>query len=164
VAQLQFLGDSLVTAQIGLLQVFEQTAALADHHEQPAARAVVLLVALQMFGEMVDALGQQRNLNIGRTRVLAVDLKLVNRLRLRFHILFRTRDGSYAPPPCKALSPMFSACKKPRIAPKAFGAARLYAVQPEPVCRKARKERRDFHPQLAPMERADRPAELRVDG
>jgi len=35
---------------------------------------------------MVDPLGQQRNLHIRRTRVLAMQLKLVNRLCLRFHI------------------------------------------------------------------------------
>src|SRR5208282_3701064 len=73
VAQLQFLRDRLIAVQIYGLQVFEQ----------PAARAVVLFVRLQMFGQMVDPLGQQRNLHVRRTRVLAMQLKLVNRLRLR---------------------------------------------------------------------------------
>lgn len=86
VAQLQFLRDRLIAVQIYGLQVFEQAAALADHHQQPAARAVILFVRLQMFGQMVDPLGQQRNLHVRRTRVLAMQLKLVNRLGLRFHI------------------------------------------------------------------------------
>jgi hypothetical protein len=34
VAQLQLFGDRLVTAQILALQIFEQAAALADHHQQ----------------------------------------------------------------------------------------------------------------------------------
>ena len=86
VAQLQFLRDRLIAVQICVLQVFEQAAALADHHQQPAARAVILFERLQMFGQMVNPLGQQRNLHIRRTRVFAMQLKLVNRLRLRFHI------------------------------------------------------------------------------
>jgi len=86
VAQLQFLRDRLIAVQICVLQVFEQAPALADHHQQPAARAVILFVRLQMFGQMVDPLGQQRNLYVRRTRVFAMQLKLVNRLRLRFHI------------------------------------------------------------------------------
>jgi len=46
VAQLQFLRDRLVAVQIFALQIFEQTAALADHHQQSAARTVILFVAL----------------------------------------------------------------------------------------------------------------------
>ena len=84
-AQFQFLRDHLVTAQIRGLQIIEQAAALADHHEQPATRAVILFVALQMLGQMVDALRQQRDLHVRRTRVLVVRLKLFNRLCLCFH-------------------------------------------------------------------------------
>src|ERR1035437_4384603 len=80
VAQLQFLRDRLIAVQIYVLQVFEQTAALADHHQQPAARTVILFVRLQMFGQMVDPLGQQRNLHVRRTRVLTVQFKLVNQI------------------------------------------------------------------------------------
>ena len=104
VAQLQFLRDRLIAVQIYVLQVFEQAAALADHHQQPAARAVILFVRLQMFGQMVDSLGQQRNLHIRRTCVFAMQLKLVNRLRLRFHILIRMGKDNYSQPRCKALS------------------------------------------------------------
>ena len=85
VAQFQFLRDRLVTAQVRGLQVIEQAAALADHHQQPAARAVVLLVGLKMLGQMVDPLRQQRNLHICGTRVFVVRLKLFNRLCLCFH-------------------------------------------------------------------------------
>ncbi len=84
-AQFQFLGDRLIASQVNRLQVFEQTAALADHHQQPAARAVVFFVGLQMLGQMVDALGEQRDLHVRRTRVLGVRFELVNRLCLRFH-------------------------------------------------------------------------------
>ena len=45
VAQLELLGDRLITAQVGVLQIIEQAAALADHHQQPAAGAVILVIA-----------------------------------------------------------------------------------------------------------------------
>ena len=86
VAQLQFLCDRLIASQINGLQVFEQAAALADHDQQPAARAVILFVGLQMLGQMVDAMREQRDLHVRRTRVLGVRLKCFNRLCLRFHI------------------------------------------------------------------------------
>jgi len=75
VAQLQFLGNRLVTAQIGILQVFQKAAALADHDQQPATRAVIFLIGLQVLGQMIDALRQQRDLHIGLPSVLAMQLK-----------------------------------------------------------------------------------------
>jgi len=45
-----FLRDRLIAVQIYVLKVFEQAAALADHHQQPATRTVILFVRLQMFG------------------------------------------------------------------------------------------------------------------
>ena len=85
VAQLQFLRDRLIAGQINGLQIIEQAAALADHQKQATARAVIFLIRLQMAGQMVDPLGQQRDLDIGRTGVLRVRLKCFNRLCLRFH-------------------------------------------------------------------------------
>jgi len=85
-AQLQLFCNRLVAAQIHALQVFEQAATLADHHQQTAARAVILFVGLQMLGQMVDAMREQRDLHVRRTRVLGVRLKLFNSLCLRFHI------------------------------------------------------------------------------
>ena len=85
-AQLQFFRDRLIASQVNRLQVFEKAAALADHHQQPAARAVVFFIGLQMLGQMVDALREQRDLHVRRTRVLGVRLKCFNRLCLRFHI------------------------------------------------------------------------------
>ena len=84
-AQLELFRHRLVAADVGVLQVIEQAAALADHHQQTTAGAVILFVALQMLGQMVDALRQERDLHIRGTRVLGVRLKLFNRLRLCFH-------------------------------------------------------------------------------
>lgn len=54
------------------MQVIEKTAALADHHQKTAAGTVILLVALQMFGEVVDAMGKQRDLHVSRAGVFLV--------------------------------------------------------------------------------------------
>ena len=89
VAQLQFLGDRLVASQIGVLQVVEQAAVLADHDQQTTARAMIFFVGLQMVGQMVDAMREQRDLHIRRTGVFGVQLKLFNRLCLGFHIYER---------------------------------------------------------------------------
>jgi hypothetical protein len=88
-AELQLLCNRLIAAQVHALQVFEQTTALADHHQKPAARTVILFVGLQMLSQMVDAMREQRDLHVRRTRVLGVRLKLFNSLCLRFHIYER---------------------------------------------------------------------------
>jgi hypothetical protein len=84
-AQLQFFRDVLITTQINVLQIIEQATALADHYQQPATRAVIFFVRLQMFRQMVDAMREQRNLHVRRTRVFVVRLELFNCLCLRFH-------------------------------------------------------------------------------
>ena len=67
--QTQLCDEGAVTLDILLLQVFEQAAALTDHLVQAAAGVVVLLVDLQVFGELVDALGEDSHLDFGRTGV-----------------------------------------------------------------------------------------------
>jgi hypothetical protein len=46
---------------------------------------MILDVALQMLREMIDALRQQRDLNIGRTGVLFVQLERFDSLSFSFH-------------------------------------------------------------------------------
>jgi len=76
-AKFELLSDRLIAAEVGALQVIEQAAALADHHQQTATGAVILLVALQMLGQVVDALRQQGDLHVGGTRVLGVRLEVI---------------------------------------------------------------------------------------
>ena len=54
-----------IAVAIRLAQVIEQRAALVDHHQQAAARMVVLRMALEMLGQVADALGQDRDLGLG---------------------------------------------------------------------------------------------------
>src|SRR2546422_6904878 len=58
-----------VALDILLAQVLEQSAALADHLEQPAAGVVILFVGPEVLGQLFDALGQQGDLNFGRAGI-----------------------------------------------------------------------------------------------
>lgn len=84
-AKLELLGDGLIARDVRIVQVIEQPPALADHHQKSTARAVVLVVALQVPREMVDAFGEQRNLHIGGPSVFLVQLELCNGFRFGFH-------------------------------------------------------------------------------
>lgn len=68
-SQAELLNDCSVTLDILLLQVSEHAAALADHLEQAATGMVVVLVLLQMLGELSDALGQDSDLYFRRTGI-----------------------------------------------------------------------------------------------
>ena len=46
-----------VTLRVLATEIIEERAALVDHHEQAAARMVVLRVALEVLGQVDDALG-----------------------------------------------------------------------------------------------------------
>lgn len=70
--QLQLLSEGLISALVFGLQVVKQATALANEDNQAAARAVVLLIPLQVFREIVDAARQQRDLNFGRPGVFVV--------------------------------------------------------------------------------------------
>src|SRR5919108_3047714 len=70
-AQAQPLDQVAVLVRVLALQVIEQLAPLAHQLEQPAARVEVLDVGLEMLGEAVDALGEERDLHLGRAGVLA---------------------------------------------------------------------------------------------
>ena len=61
--------DELLVAPVVLaLEIVEQPAALTDHH-QATPGMEILLVRLQMIGQILDALGQDRDLDLGRAGV-----------------------------------------------------------------------------------------------
>ena len=55
-AQAELLDDILITIGIVFLEVVEQAATLADHHEKSAARAVVLLVRFEVLLQLTNTL------------------------------------------------------------------------------------------------------------
>ena len=50
-------------------QVVQQAAPLADHHQEPAAGVQVLVVGAEMLGQVLDALGQNGDLDFGRAGI-----------------------------------------------------------------------------------------------
>src|SRR3954470_10046123 len=74
--------DFAIALDIGALQVIEKPTTLSHELQQAAARVVVLLVHLEVLGQVLDALAEQRNLNLGRTRVSLVRAELGDRRRL----------------------------------------------------------------------------------
>src|SRR5438046_450964 len=65
----QFCDQVGVARLVLLTEIVEERAALVDQHQQAAARVVVLRVGLEVLGEVGDALGEDRDLDLGRTGV-----------------------------------------------------------------------------------------------
>ena len=63
---------------IAALEIIKETAALADKHEKSTARAMILLVCLEMFGELADALAQNRDLDLRAAGVRVMRAELLN--------------------------------------------------------------------------------------
>ena len=78
----QFLNQLAVRLDIGPPQIVQQSATLAYHFQEAAATVVILAVLTKVVREVVDALGQDRDLNLGGSGVALVDPMLLNRRRL----------------------------------------------------------------------------------
>lgn len=69
--------DELLVAFLGLPpEVVEQLAALGNEAQEATAAGEVLLVASHVLGEVLDALGQQGDLEIGAAGVSLVELEI----------------------------------------------------------------------------------------
>jgi hypothetical protein len=77
-ADAELPNDRLIALGIVSFEVVEQATPLADQHEQAAARAVVLLVRLEVVGQLANAFTDDGDLNLGTPRVSRVRLILVN--------------------------------------------------------------------------------------
>ena len=78
----QALDDGTVALDVTLFQIVEQGAALADELSQGTGRHKVLVVGLHVLSEVSDAIGEQCNLALCRTRVLGVLAILAENLGL----------------------------------------------------------------------------------
>lgn len=77
-AETEFLNHSLIAIGIVGFEIVEQATPLADQHEQAAARAVVLLVRLEVFRQGANAFAQQSDLNFRTTGVGSMGAVLVD--------------------------------------------------------------------------------------
>ena len=76
-SQVQLLDHFVVFSDVLSLEIIQKLSSSGDHLQQTAPGMIVLFVNLEMFGEFVDALRQKRNLHLGRSCVVIVDLKIV---------------------------------------------------------------------------------------
>jgi hypothetical protein len=84
--EFQAADQFMVLLDVPALEVIEQAATLRDHLEQSAPRVIVFLVRFEMLGELVDALGKQRDLHLRRPGIALVRLVRGDDLFLRFSI------------------------------------------------------------------------------
>src|ERR1043166_2672500 len=71
-ANLEFFNEFGVSAGIGLSDVGQEATTVAHQLEQSLTGVKILLVGLQMIGEVGDALSQKRHLNFGGAGVFVV--------------------------------------------------------------------------------------------
>src|SRR5688572_19256271 len=77
-AQTELLDQSLVALVVLALEVIKQAATAVNHLQQTAAAVVVLLVELEVTGELLDAGGQESHLDfrgagVGRAALVFFD-------------------------------------------------------------------------------------------
>ena len=77
-SDVQLLDDRTVAFNVNLLEVAQQVSSVADHLGQAATAVVVVMVVLEVLGQIVDAVGQNGDLNLGRTCVTLVDRILLD--------------------------------------------------------------------------------------
>ena len=82
VADAQSLDELTVLDDVVLLDVGEKTTTTADEHEQATTGVEVLLVGLHVLGQLLDALGQDGDLNLGVAGVDRGVTELGSQLRL----------------------------------------------------------------------------------
>src|SRR5690606_12303673 len=74
--------DLLVPRVILALHIVKQLATLAHHLEQPTTRVVVLLMGLEVIGQRVDALCEDRDLDFRRTCITRLGRVVLNEFLL----------------------------------------------------------------------------------
>jgi hypothetical protein len=76
VAQAETFCNGQVTRVIGLAQVRQKAAALADHHQQAPAAGLIVLVRGQVFIQVNDSLGQDGDLDFRGAGIAVVTVKI----------------------------------------------------------------------------------------
>jgi hypothetical protein len=93
----QPLNQTLVSVEVGVFKIIQKSSSLADKLQEAASGMVILDVSLEMLGEVLDPLAEQRNLHLWRAGVRLMKPKLLhdyltlwlsNPHNLRFFSLF----------------------------------------------------------------------------
>src|SRR5690606_34609043 len=77
-AQAEALDERAVAGDVDVLEVAEEATALTDEQQQATTGVVVVLVRLEVLREVLDALRQERDLDLGGTGVARVRGVLVD--------------------------------------------------------------------------------------
>ena len=75
-SETELLNDSSVSLDVNLLEVVEEVSSVTNHLEETTAAMIVLVVALEMLGEVSYSVGKDSDLNLGRTCVTLVSCVL----------------------------------------------------------------------------------------
>src|SRR3546814_876940 len=68
-AKTQIRDKFRVAARVFLFSIVKQAAALVDEQQKAMTAVVILVMTFEMLGQVRDALGQDRHLHLGRTRI-----------------------------------------------------------------------------------------------
>ncbi len=77
-AEAEALDDFLVFVEVVLLDVVEELTATIGHGDEATTAVEILAMGAQVFGEVGNALGEERDLHFSRSRVLVVDAEIVD--------------------------------------------------------------------------------------
>jgi len=86
-AQAQPFHNLAIPVRVSAVQIIQQAPSPVDHHDQPAPRRMVLRMCFQMGCQVVDALAQQRDLHLRRSRISRVRPELLDHFCFEFHQL-----------------------------------------------------------------------------
>jgi hypothetical protein len=90
--QAQRVNYGPITIDVFVLNIVQQAAASAHKHQQSPAGVVIFFVNLQMLSEGGNTMGQQADLDFGRTRIGFMQLELVN----QFLFVFCVKNHFYS--------------------------------------------------------------------
>lgn len=85
-SQTEFADDCTIAFNVNLLQISEQIPSVTDHLLETTAAMEVLWIGLQMLGQVVDAVRQNRNLHFGRAGIALMSCILLDHTEFFFFL------------------------------------------------------------------------------
>ena len=77
-SEVKLVDDRAVTLDISLLKVAKKVSSVTNHLEKSATAVMVLVIGLEMLGQIVDSVSKKRDLNLRRTGIALVSSILLN--------------------------------------------------------------------------------------
>ena len=100
VAEPKILNELPISFDVGTPEVGQEPAPLSNHFQQSTAAMVVLGVRAEVIGQVIDPLGEQRNLHARRTGVgVALSVLGDRRCFFKSHVVYSPRR----PAPCEPI-------------------------------------------------------------